>query len=161
MTLTRGPDGKVVPMKDMDCCKKMPMMGAMNPDMHQGMKDMGGMAAMDHAGHTSAAGADMNEATRALDEAMADMHKAMMVPYTGDADIDFLRGMIPHHQGAIDMAKIQLQYGKDAQVKRLAREIIRAQEQEIRWMNRWADQLEAKAKGPGADENWLGKHTGH
>jgi uncharacterized protein (DUF305 family) len=107
-------------------------------------------------GHTSPVGADKNDATRELDAAMAAMHKAMMVPYTGDADIDFLRGMIPHHQGAVEMAKIQLKYGKDSQVKRLAREIIRAQEYEINLMNRWAAQLEAKRQGPGADKAWLG-----
>ncbi len=111
-----------------------------------------------HSGHTSPAGAELNAATRELDAAMANMHKAMMVPYTGDADIDFLRGMIPHHQGAVEMAKIQLKYGENSQVKRLAREIIRAQEYEINLMNRLATQLEAKRQGPGADKAWLGKH---
>ena len=79
-----------------------------------------------------------------------------MVPYTGNADIDFLRGMIPHHQGAVEMAKIVIKYGDDSQVKRLAREIIRAQEYEINLMNRLAGQLEAKQAGPGADKAWLG-----
>lgn len=113
-----------------------------------------------HANHTAAkpTAQPINEATRALDAAMADMHKAMMVPYTGDPDRDFLRGMIPHHQGAVDMAKIVLQYGKDAQVKRLARDVIRAQEYEIGLMQRWLQQLDEKAKGPGADKAWLGKH---
>jgi len=108
-------------------------------------------------GHSMPTNARTDAATQALDNAMAQMHKAMMVPYTGNPDIDFLRGMVPHHQGAIDMAKIVLKYGKDAQVKRLARDIIRAQELEIKWMNRMAAQLEAKAKGPGADSGWLGE----
>ena len=115
-----------------------------------------------HMGHTSnigsGAGADMNAMTRELDAAMAAMHKNMAVPYTGDADLDFLRGMIPHHQGAVEMAKIQLKYGQDSQVKRLAREIIRAQEYEIGLMQRWVKQLEAKQQGPGADKGWLGRH---
>lgn len=86
--------------------------------------------------------------SRALDAANMHMHKDMNITYTGDADIDFLRGMIAHHQGAIDMAKVQLAYGKDAQVKRLAREIIRAQTQEIHWMKTWLTQLEAKGAKP-------------
>jgi uncharacterized protein (DUF305 family) len=54
-----------------------------------------------------------------------------MVPYTGDPDIDFARGMIPHHQAAIDMAKIQLEFGKDPEMRKLAEAIIAAQESEI------------------------------
>ena len=49
------------------------------------------------------------------------MHKDMAIAYTGDSDIDFVRGMIPHHQAAIDMARIQLEYGKDAEIRKLAR----------------------------------------
>jgi uncharacterized protein (DUF305 family) len=101
-------------------------------------------------------GADLNEATKALDTAMAAMHKAMMVPYTGDPDLDFVQGMVPHHQGAIDMAQVVLKYGKDAQVRKLAREIIRAQELEIKWMNSYAKQLRDKRAGV-QDKGWLGE----
>jgi uncharacterized protein (DUF305 family) len=59
------------------------------------------------------------------------MHKDMMVDYTGDADVDFVRGMIPHHQGAIDMALAQLRYGRNEQLRRIAQEIIVTQQQEI------------------------------
>ena len=65
------------------------------------------------------------------------MHKDMAVPLTGDADKDFLAGMIPHHQGAIDMAEVVLKYGKDPKIKKLAREIIVAQKKEIAMMNQW------------------------
>jgi uncharacterized protein (DUF305 family) len=65
------------------------------------------------------------------------MHHNMMVNLTGNSDVDFVRGMIPHHQGAIDMAKVELQYGKDAEIKKLAKDIIAAQEKEIAMMQDW------------------------
>jgi uncharacterized protein (DUF305 family) len=61
----------------------------------------------------------------------------MDIAFTGNADVDFVKGMIPHHQGAIDMAKVVLAFGKDPEVKKLAEGIIKAQEEEIAWMNTW------------------------
>lgn len=72
-----------------------------------------------------------------LAAAMAQMHQAMDKPYTGDADADFIRGMIPHHRGAVEMARIVLQHGDDPEAKKLARRIIVAQKSEIAWMQRW------------------------
>jgi len=92
-----------------------------------------------HAGHgapTSAA-AQESEATKAFKAANDRMHRDMDVAFTGDADADFLRGMTPHHQGAIDMATVVLRHGKDPQVRKLAQEIIAAQESEIAMMRKW------------------------
>ena len=59
------------------------------------------------------------------------MHREMMIQFTGDADKDFIAGMIPHHRGAVDMAAILLKYGKNPRVRELAEQIIREQEKEI------------------------------
>ena len=64
----------------------------------------------------------------------ARMHEAMHVAPTGDPDFDFLQMMIPHHQGAIDMAIIVLKYGHDKRLKRLAQSIIVEQRQESTYM---------------------------
>ena len=69
--------------------------------------------------------------TLAYREASDRMHQGMAIAYTGDADVDFLRGMIAHHEGAIAMAKIAVEHGEAADVQSLAREIIAAQEAEI------------------------------
>ncbi len=69
------------------------------------------------------------------------MHQGMSIDFSGQADIDFVKGMIPHHQGAVDMANLVLEHGKDTTVKRLAREIIDAQVEEINMMNVWLRRL--------------------
>jgi uncharacterized protein (DUF305 family) len=65
------------------------------------------------------------------DAAMAKMMQDMAAPPSGDVDRDFVAMMEPHHQGAIDMARALLRYGKNEQLKRLAQEIIVTQQQEI------------------------------
>lgn len=73
-----------------------------------------------------------------LSTAMGSMHKGMTKSMsTQDADIAFAQGMLAHHQGAIDMAKIELKYGKDPEMRELAKNIITAQEKEISQMNTW------------------------
>lgn len=72
---------------------------------------------------------------------MDKMHMAMgAVAQSGNTDVDFVRLMLPHHQAAIDMAKTQLLYGKDPQMRRLAQEIITDQQLEIELMQRWLKQ---------------------
>jgi uncharacterized protein (DUF305 family) len=72
---------------------------------------------------------------------MEKMHMAMgSVRPSGDNDVDFVRLMLPHHQAAIDMAKTELLYGKDPQMRRLAQEIITDQQLEIELMQRWLKQ---------------------
>ncbi|WP_246752959.1 DUF305 domain-containing protein [Sinorhizobium sp. BG8] len=75
--------------------------------------------------------------TEAFIAANTRMHQGMDIDFSGNADVDFVRGMIAHHQGAIDMAKVELQYGKDAALRKLAEEIIKAQEGEISMMKDW------------------------
>jgi Domain of unknown function (DUF305) len=65
------------------------------------------------------------------DAAMKKMMSDMAVKPTGDVDVDFVAMMVPHHQGAIDMAVAVLRYGRNAQIRRLAQEIIVTQQQEI------------------------------
>ena len=76
--------------------------------------------------------------TEGYKAAMDKMHTDMMASqYTGNADADFVRGMIPHHQGAIDMAKVELANGKDPEIRKLAEGVIAAQEAEIKQMQDW------------------------
>lgn len=99
---------------------------AQDNTMHQG-HDMSSMGQMMHGSPSS----------KAFAEANARMHKDMAVPLTGNADVDFVQGMIPHHQGAIDMAKIVLEHGKDPEIRKLAEDVIKAQEGEIAMMKEW------------------------
>ena len=81
--------------------------------------------------------------------AMGVMHTGMhTAPQTGDPDHDFVTMMIPHHQGAIDMAKALLLYGKDPQLGRLAQEIITDQQSEIQLMQFWLKQHGASPQNP-------------
>jgi uncharacterized protein (DUF305 family) len=80
---------------------------------------------------------------------MERMMTGMMVKPTGDVDVDFSAMMIPHHQGAIDMALAELRYGRNEQLRRIAQEIIVDQQQEIAAMRLALGQpLPASAPAP-------------
>jgi Uncharacterized protein conserved in bacteria len=71
-------------------------------------------------------------------KAMDRMHGPMMEGIMDtDPDRAFVRGMIPHHRGAVEMAEIQLKYGKDPEIRKLAQEVIEAQKKEIEFMEEW------------------------
>ena len=89
----------------------------------------------DHSGHAMTG--EETPATIAYQGAMEAMMGSMSIPYSGNPDADFVRGMIPHHQGAVDNAKIVLQYGTDPDVRKFAEAVIAAQEAEIVWLTEW------------------------
>lgn len=90
------------------------------------MKNMGMMMPM----------AKDSAATKGYKASMMNMMKSMPA-FTGDADIDFMKQMKGHHQAAIEMAKVVLANGKDAETKKLANEIIAAQEKELAQIDAW------------------------
>ena len=93
-----------------------------------------GHAAM---GHTAPADAGASASTRAFQASGEEMMQGMNAPYTGDADKDFAAQMIAHHQGAVSMARVELEFGKDPEMRKLAQTIIKAQKQEIAFMKKW------------------------
>ena len=103
----------------------------------------GAAAAMTHDTPGHAMGASqrsqaMTEMHMKYMQAMDDMHRPMMEGVMdADPDAAFVRGMLPHHRGAVNMAKIQLKYGKDPELRKLAQDVIDAQEKEITFMEDW------------------------
>lgn len=92
-----------------------------------------------HGADTATAKAPTNDvAVQAYVAAMNRMHEAMStMAYSGAADVDFARGMIPHHEAAIDMARIVIEHGSDPAIRELALAIIEAQEREIGELEAW------------------------
>jgi uncharacterized protein (DUF305 family) len=101
---------------------------------------------MHEAPQSGKAAAVDTDQTRALKQADAEMMRRMDVPLTGDADRDFVATMLPHHEGAVDMARIELQYGRDPELRALAEAIIKAQMQEIALMIRWQETHDKPSK---------------
>jgi uncharacterized protein (DUF305 family) len=101
-----------------------------------------------HEHKSSTNGIEAGSFAALMEQAMERMHKDMSVAPSGDPDRDFAVMMIPHHQGAIEMAKVELQFGKDPVLRRLAQGIIIEQLQEIEVMQRELRHLPATSKEP-------------
>lgn len=95
---------------------------------------------------TSTSEAGASPSTSAYQAMMRKMHEDQQIGFTGDPDRDFATHMIRHHQGAIDMARIELQYGRDPKVRELAEKIIADQQREIGIFQRWLETHSASGK---------------
>jgi uncharacterized protein (DUF305 family) len=129
------PKGKMMQGMPQECQAAMKNMPASCMKMMmQKMEGMGGQQK-----HTSAPGSDSGSpATKAYIEATESMHGPMMEGIqASDPDVAFVRGMIPHHEGAIAMARVVLRYGKDPQTRKWAEDVIREQQREIEEMQAW------------------------
>ena len=97
--------------------------------------------AMQHSAHAEGSMTANAPYWEGLMESMTRMHAAMSSTRpSADADTDFVVLMLPHHQAAIDMARVELTFGKDPQLRRLAQEIVTDQESEIQLMKLWRQQ---------------------
>ena len=123
-------------MQNMQTCMGM-MQQMMQGRMGQGTP-MPGQMSPGGMQMTPAQPAAVAASTKAYLESAEKMHAPMMQGLqASDPDVAFARGMIAHHQGAIDMAKVLLQYGNDAQTKKWANDVIREQQREIAEMEDW------------------------
>ena len=108
--------------------KDMPMMMKMMQEMH-GMMMGGGMMAQPKG--------DKGPSSQALNGIIARMNQDIALPFSGNTDTDFVKRMISLHQGAIDIAKVELAFGKDADVRKVAEEVIKSNADDIAKMQEW------------------------
>ena len=123
------------------------------------------IAGAQHAGHAPAVplqhGAAFTRFASEMNVGMDKMMRDMHAPgYTGGADVDFLAMMIPHHEGAVEMARLVLVHGRDPATRRLAEDIIASQTVEIAAMRRRIELLKAAPTGRGAEFPELGGTRG-
>ena len=95
------------------------------------------LSAMHHDSHK-------NHGPMPFQKAMDKMHKDMMIKPSGNIDVDFLKAMIPHHQGVVDMSEELIKKTKDTELKAFAEKIIKDQKAEIKMMQDWLKKREKK-----------------
>jgi hypothetical protein len=141
-----GASDSAIPQTEEPAAK--PHQGKMQDGMMGKGGMMGGNCKMMGEMHAQTGGmmrkGDTGPSSQAYNGIMMKMHKDMGITYSGNADVDFVNGMIPHHQAAVDMAKTVLAFGKDPEVKKLAEDVIKAQEAEIAQMKTWLQKNGAK-----------------
>jgi uncharacterized protein (DUF305 family) len=124
-----------------------------------GTAGVAGAQGHSHAGHAHGAQARTGTETPATGEFKA-AHERMMrnmsLPYTGDPDVDFRVQMIPHHQGAIDMARVALRHARDPWTRQLAESVIVEQQREIAEMQAWLARRGVAAPASGQPRHIMG-----
>lgn len=128
MTMMQSMMSGGMPMKNSD---RMPMAGGAAIQMQ------GGVPVQCKGMMPGTVATEEPASTRAFRIASDRMHLGMAIDYSGNADADFVRGMIAHHRGAIEMAEAELEYGKDPEIRKLAEGVIAAQEAEVVQMRKW------------------------
>ena len=86
-------------------------------------------------------------AAKAYAQAMDKMHKDMAIEFSDNAGADFARAMIQHHQGALDMAQVALQYAQDDEIRRIAQKTIDDQTKDIKELRSWLERHQSAATG--------------
>jgi uncharacterized protein (DUF305 family) len=122
-------------MQRMPMQERGAMMDRMAPMMREMMPMMDEMMKSHHPAQAQPVAA--SPSTKAFKEANDRMHRDMAITFSGNADVDFVRSMIPHHEGAVAMAKVALEFGKNELARKWAADIIREQEREIGEMKAW------------------------
>jgi uncharacterized protein (DUF305 family) len=123
-------------MQRMPMQERGAMMDRMAPVMREMMPMMQEMMKSHHPAQTGTITAEQ-PSTKAFKAANDRMHRDMDIAFSGNPDVDFVRGMIPHHEGAVAMARVVIEFGKNEQTRKWAADIIREQKREIDEMESW------------------------